>query len=88
MADDFSGYNKGLTSPATKLRAVTPADGSDLDPIPRALWVGTAGNVAIIAADDSSAVTLSNVPAGAVLSVRAKRVMSTNTTASNIVALS
>lgn len=88
MADNFAGYNSGLTSPATKLRAVTPADGTDLDPIPRALWVGSAGNIAIIAADDSSAVTLVAVAAGTQLNIRAKRVMSTNTTAGSIVALS
>lgn len=88
MADEYSGYNKGLTSPATKLRAVTPADDTDQDPVPRALWIGSAGNIAIIAADDSSAVTLLAVAAGTQLNIRAKRVMATNTTAGNIVALS
>ena len=51
-----------------------------------ALWVGGAGNIAIIAEDDTSAVTISSVAAGTRLDIRAKRVMVTNTTATLIVA--
>lgn len=73
---------------AQQLRAVTP---SDTVPLPlgpcRALWVGGAGAVAVIAAGDTSAVTLSGVPAGTVLPIKCKTVMSTNTTATLIVAL-
>jgi len=72
---------------ARQLRAVTPSDSVDLPISPcRALWIGVAGNVALIAADDSSAVTLTAVEAG-LLPVRTKRVLSTGTTATSIVAL-
>lgn len=51
-----------------------------------ALWVGTGGDVVVVM-DNGVAVTFGAVPNGAYLSVGAKRVNQTNTTASGIVAL-
>lgn len=73
-------------APARNCFAVTPAN-ADLATYTRALYVGTAGNVAVILVDDSAAVTFSNVPAGAILPLACKQVRLTNTTASNIVGL-
>jgi hypothetical protein len=73
---------------ARQLRAVTPSDSEDLPMAPcRALWVGTVGDgtVTVIAEDDTTAVEL--ISAGGLLPVRAKRVLSTGTGASNIVAM-
>lgn len=73
--------------------AVTPHDTNELPFVTRGLYVGTTGNVAVVMAADGSAsgagtaVTFVGVPAGAVLRVRCRKVMSTGTTASNIVAL-
>lgn len=77
-----------LDTPAEKAIAVTPSDGADLATVSRALYVGVAGNVAVILSGDSAAVTFVGVAAGSVLPLRVKRVMSTNTTANSIVALS
>lgn len=77
---DFS-----TASPAVKTAAVTPSDSTVLNC--RALYVGSAGDVAIVGFRDSVAVTLSSVPAGTILPIACRKVMSTNTTASNIVAL-
>ncbi|MCB0142384.1 MAG: hypothetical protein KDE50_20960 [Caldilineaceae bacterium] len=72
---------------AVKLAAVTPSDSVNFSNGPcRALWVGTGGNVAVLAAQDSAAVVIANVPDGARLDIAALRVDATNTTASNIVA--
>jgi len=72
---------------ARQLRAVTASDTVDLPMAPcRALWIGVAGNVALIANGDTDAVTLVSVSAG-LLPVRAKRVLATGTTATSIVAL-
>lgn len=74
--------------PTGKVRSVTPNDSTDLSlGACRALWVGGAGNVAIIAEEDDTVVVWSGVPAGTILPVRAKRVRSTSTTATNILAL-
>lgn len=73
---------------ARQLRLLTPSDTAELPlGVCRALWVGGAGNLAVIAEGDTAAVTISGVAAGAVVPVRAQNVMSTNTTATLIVAL-
>lgn len=72
------------TAVATKLRTVTPSDSTIV--ACQALYVGVTGNVAIVAEGDTAAVTLSNVPVG-ILPIACSKVMSTNTTATSIVAL-
>lgn len=51
----------------------------------RALYVGGAGDVAVKHVEGGSAVTYPSVPAGTILPVTGVRVMSTNTTATNMV---
>lgn len=65
--------------------AVTKSDSTILEPT-RALWVGTTGDVAVVFVDGGSAVTLTAVPVG-LWPFQVTKVMSTNTSASNIVAL-
>lgn len=67
--------------------AVTPHDSTNLAAATRGLYVGTAGDVSAAMLGDSASVTFASVPAGTTLAVRAIRVNSTGTTASNIVAL-
>jgi hypothetical protein len=73
--------------PATRLRAITPNDATELQYVPKALYIGGAGNVSILAQEDSAPVTLTAVPSGTIIPVRARIVRSTGTTATNIVAL-
>ena len=74
-------------SPAKDARAVTPADGSDLpDGICKSLYVGGTGAIALDTALGNT-VTFSGIPAGTILPVQVKRVRSTGTTATSIVAL-
>lgn len=75
-----------LTDPASGGSAVTPSDSTVLADV-RALYVGGAGNVAVIFKGGTSAVTLTGVTAGSILPIRVTKVMSTNTTATSIVAL-
>lgn len=80
------------TGCASQGRAVVPADNTAI-PECRAIWVGGAGNIAVKFADvadptvSGGAVTIVGVPAGTLLPFRVKCVMSTNTTATSIVAL-
>jgi hypothetical protein len=87
MADAFDDQQPGLNSPASKLTAITPDDSNDLANICRALYVGSGGNVAVIAAGDSVAVTIPSVPSGAILPIRVKRLMLSNTTAGSFIAM-
>ena len=70
---------------ATGVEAITPNDSTVLATT-RGLYVGGAGNVAIQAADGTTA-TLSGVVAGTVLPIQVVKVNATGTTATNIVAL-
>lgn len=79
----------GSTVPVASLRSVTPHATNDL-PAPgvcRALWIGGAGDISIIAEDDTAAVIIAGVQAGVLLPIRAKAVRVTGTTATSIVAL-
>lgn len=73
--------------PFSKAVAVTPNDSTDLAATAEALYVGGTGNAVLILADDSSAVTFVGIAAGSILRLRVKRVQSTSTTATSIVAL-
>lgn len=74
-----------MRDPATKAATVTKSDSTVLAKT-RAIWVGGAGNLAVLMAGDSSAVTITGVAAGSLLPISVTKVMSTNTTATNIVA--
>ena len=65
--------------------AVTPSDSTVVNCM--GFYVGTAGNVAIMPYKGSTAVTLTGCLAGTVYRIACNKIMSTNTTASNIVAL-
>lgn len=52
-----------------------------------AVYVGGAGNIAVILENDSAAVTITGVLAGTLLPIRTSKVMSTNTTATAMVGL-
>lgn len=80
------GASGNQSAPAHAFTAVTPHDSTNLAHPARALYVGTAGNVVAVS-DSDVAVTFVGVQAGSVLPIRCKRVNSTNTTASDIVAL-
>lgn len=69
-----------------KAAAVTPSDSTELGQV-RALYVGGAGNLAVTMRGDTAAVTFSSVPAGTLLPLAVAKVMSTNTTATAIVAI-
>lgn len=87
MADSFSEMITGLKSPARSSSAITPHDTNDLAQVTRAIYVGGAGAIKVLLADDTTAVTFAGASAGTVLNLRVKRVYSTDTTATNLVGL-
>ena len=67
--------------------AVTPSDSAELTNVTTSIYIGGAGNLAVVM-QDGSAFTLVALPVGTMLkNFRAKQVKSTGTTATNIVAL-
>lgn len=75
--------NTHVFASATSSGAVTKSDATVLDF--NAIYIGTGGDVAIKHSEGGSAVTYPSVQAGTILPVAGVRVMSTGTTASNMV---
>jgi hypothetical protein len=74
-------------SPAMQLVAVSPSDGADLvNGVTRGIYVGETGNLNIHDAD-GDAIILNNLVAGIVHPIQVKRVLSTSTTCTGIVAV-
>ena len=86
MIDPHTGSGDGLGAPARRAYAVRPHDTDELPTLPKALWVGTAGTVALRAVDGTADVSLT-VPAGQILPIRVSHVRATGTSAGNLVAL-
>ena len=73
-----------LSGPATRATAVTP-HASNAN-IYRSLYIGVSGDVAVVLADDTVAVTFVAVPVG-ILPVATSLVLAIGTSATNIVGL-
>ena len=78
--------NVSPSDPAYDAAAVTPSDSGVISPVARGLYIGGAGAVKVDT-EGGTAVTFSGATAGSILPVKVKRVYSTGTTATNIVAL-
>jgi hypothetical protein len=85
MRDQFP--SSGALASGREWFAVTKSDTVDLPQLQRALWVGTAGDISLVGPIGSAAVVFKNVPAGSILDLRPSRVMSTGTTAADIVGI-
>ncbi len=85
MSDSFSSHQTGLESPAVNLAAVTPNDGADLAWTTRAIAVSNTGTVRLttVSGDEGQVFVAAGVP----FPIRARRIWSTGTTATGIVAL-
>lgn len=74
-----------IQDPGRKAFAVTPSDANELALLPSRLFIGTGGDVAVLAAEDTVSV-IYKAASGSYLCIRAKKVLATGTTASAIVA--
>ena len=85
--DPFDSFSDSLISPAGDCFAIAPNDGADLPRATKAIYVGNAGDVAIVPIRGSVGVIFRNVPAGTILDVRARAVKATGTSAGDLVGL-
>ncbi|RIA37865.1 hypothetical protein DFR49_3754 [Hephaestia caeni] len=86
MTDSFSNSADSVSAPAARAMAVTPHDDNALNDVPKALYVGTGGTIAMRGTGAADTVW-KNVPSGTVLPFRARYVRATGTTAADILAL-
>lgn len=75
-----------LVDPARQAFVVTPDNATDLKNTTRGVWVGGAGNLNVDMANGDT-VLFSGIAAGTFLPIQVKRIRSTSTTATLIVAL-
>ncbi|MZH02499.1 MAG: hypothetical protein F3745_03625 [Nitrospinae bacterium] len=87
MTDPFKDHQTALTSPARNGFSVVPDDGTDLPVNCRSLFIGGEGDLSAILVGDSSSIIFKNIPQGTILPVSVKRVLSSLTTATEIVGL-
>lgn len=83
--DTYKDKVLSASDPVRSVVSVTPDDNTDLIRIPRALYIGGDGDIALILADDLQAVTFKNVTG--FLPLMPKRILATGTTATSILAL-
>lgn len=86
MSDSSTDRASGLTSPALHAFAIVPADDSDFSLPTRGLYVGGGGTL-VLTMIGGETVSFVAVGAGTILPVRARRVLQTGTTATDIVGL-
>ena len=86
MADLLHDFNFTDRSPYDQAAAVTTSDSAAVSPVPRAIYIGGAGNVKVDMASGGT-VTFSAVPVGTVLKIRPTKIYATGTTATLMIAL-
>ena len=84
--DTYRNMVGGLESPAREAVEITPNDSADLANTTRSIYIGASGDVEVYMAGKTTPVLFKSVPVG-VLPVRVDRVLATNTTASDLIAL-
>ena len=85
--DKFGDTGRVLDAPATGAFAITPHNSTNFSTVTRAIYVGVTGDVTAVMLDGATAVLFKAVPAGSILPIRAIRVNSTGTGASELVGL-
>jgi|TARA_B110000908_G_scaffold163200_1_gene209524 hypothetical protein len=83
IADKFSEYTSGLSSPIFGGFDITPDDATDLVSLTRAIILEGAGDVAVIL-KNGDAITLPVLAVGVIYPVRVARVLATGTTATGL----
>lgn len=84
--DLFPQFPLTFTAPYDTAFAITKSDENDLAYVTRGIYVGGNGNVAVVTPKGNT-VTFTGATAGTILPIRAKQVLSTGTTATNLVGL-
>lgn len=82
--DSFSNFEPSLISPIEGGEAVTTSDSVELTKVSRRIYIGVAGHLKVVTKDGTT-LTFSNAPVGW-HEIRAKQILATGTTATNIVA--
>lgn len=86
MTEKYQGRAEDIAAPARRGFAIVATDASDLVAETRAIYVGSAGDLAAVLSSGDE-VTFTGLGGGTLLPVRAKRVKATGTSAGQLVGL-
>lgn len=87
MSDQYQFQKNGIMHPAENAVAITPHDSNDLADASRGVFVGVSGNLKVDMVGSGTAVVFTGLAAGVIHPLRVTRIYSTDTTATNIVAV-
>jgi L-asparaginase/Glu-tRNA(Gln) amidotransferase subunit D len=87
MADQFNMTMDHVSAPARRSAAIVPSDVQPLAEVPKALFVGTGGTIAMRGVGDTADQVWKNVADGTVLPFRPLFVRAAGTTAADMLAL-
>lgn len=80
-------WYKNASDPANGAAVITPSNTTDLTVYARGIYVGVGGHITVDMTDSGTNIQFLSVPQGTILPIQVKRVYSTGTTATNLVAL-
>ena len=85
--DRFENFGDSVSDPARQAAPIIPSDEQSLERIPKALFIGTGGDIRLRCTDDDAPVLFRNIPSGSILPVRAAQVLANGTNATDLVGL-
>lgn len=85
MPDSFSSHGDTAIAPARAPFSIAPHNSNELPAIPKAIYVGTGGDITLRGVDGAADVVYKNVTSGSYLMVRARFVRATGTTAADLI---
>lgn len=85
--DQFSETVNSISAPASASVPIQPSDTDALGAIPRAIFVGSGGDITMRGKNDDGDRLWRNVPSGALIPFRAALVRASGTTAADMLAL-
>ncbi len=87
ILDSFSNRTDSVSAPATAAVPITPSDSAPLGTLPKAIYVGTGGDIVMRGKADTADQVWRNLPNGALVPFRAAYVRAAGTTAADLLAL-
>ncbi len=87
MPNDKFAFSDSVTSPARAGFSLSPDDTAALPAVPKAIYVGSGGDLVVQMVDSDADVVLRNLADGTLLAIRPAFIRAAGTTAGDIVGL-
>lgn len=86
-AESFAQGKFDVSAPGRRAAVITPHDSNEIPEVPRAIYVGTGGQITMRGIDGSADTVWKNVPAGSLIPFRPQYVRAAGTTAADLLAI-